>query len=329
MILADKIAQLRRQNGWSQEELAGRLNVSRQAVSKWEGGASIPDLDKILKMSALFNVTTDYLLKDELECPELEPAAAMAEVDDLEPLRTVSLEEANRYLETVRSLCGRMAGGVSLCVLSPIALLLLGVWADGTPREDFAGGLGVIVLLVLVALGLLLIIPAGLQLEEYEYLEKEDFCLGYGVAGVVQQQKEAYAPEFRRRITQGVVLCVLSVVPLMGVAMLGGSDFAAVAAVGLLLAIVAAAMPLLVSTGMVQGSFERLLQSGDYTVHNKRLNRRVSWFAGAYWCVVTAVYLGVNFVQDSWKTSWIIWAVAGLLFAALYGAVRAFAEKRK
>ena len=60
MILAEKIALLRRQNGWSQEELADQLNVSRQAVSKWEGGTSIPDLDKILKLSALFEVSTDY-----------------------------------------------------------------------------------------------------------------------------------------------------------------------------------------------------------------------------------------------------------------------------
>ena len=71
MILAEKIAQLRKQKGWSQEELANRLQVSRQAVSKWEGGASIPDLDKILKLSALFEVTTDYLLKDTLEAPEV------------------------------------------------------------------------------------------------------------------------------------------------------------------------------------------------------------------------------------------------------------------
>lgn len=64
MILADKIAELRKKNGWSQEELAGQLGVSRQSVSKWESAASIPDLDKILKLSELFGVSTDYLLKD-------------------------------------------------------------------------------------------------------------------------------------------------------------------------------------------------------------------------------------------------------------------------
>lgn len=65
MKLDDKIMMLRKQKGWSQEELAFRLDVSRQAVSKWELGTCIPDLDKIIKMSELFEVTTDYLVKGE------------------------------------------------------------------------------------------------------------------------------------------------------------------------------------------------------------------------------------------------------------------------
>ncbi len=70
MILADKIIRLRKKNGWSQEELAEKMNVSRQAVSKWEGAQSTPDLEKILQMSNLFGVTTDYLIKDEIEDEE-------------------------------------------------------------------------------------------------------------------------------------------------------------------------------------------------------------------------------------------------------------------
>lgn len=64
MKLEEKITLLRKKQGWSQEELAFRLDVSRQAVSKWEIGDSMPDLDKIIKMSEIFSVTTDYLLKD-------------------------------------------------------------------------------------------------------------------------------------------------------------------------------------------------------------------------------------------------------------------------
>lgn len=67
MNLADKIIEERKKNGWSQEELASKLGVSRQAVSKWESSGSIPDLQRILQMSELFGVTTDYLLKDKIE----------------------------------------------------------------------------------------------------------------------------------------------------------------------------------------------------------------------------------------------------------------------
>ena len=63
MTLADRIQQLRKQKGISQEELADRVGVSRQAVSKWESAQSVPDLDKILLLSDYFEVTTDYLLK--------------------------------------------------------------------------------------------------------------------------------------------------------------------------------------------------------------------------------------------------------------------------
>lgn len=66
MLLADKIVTLRKRAGWSQEELAAQLGVSRQSVSKWEGAQSVPDMDKVVQMSRLFGVTTDFLLKDEL-----------------------------------------------------------------------------------------------------------------------------------------------------------------------------------------------------------------------------------------------------------------------
>ena len=63
MNIADRIQYLRKQNGYSQEELADKVGVSRQAVSKWESEQSIPDLEKVIIMSELFEVTTDYILK--------------------------------------------------------------------------------------------------------------------------------------------------------------------------------------------------------------------------------------------------------------------------
>ena len=66
MTFSDKLIALRKKAGWSQEELAEQLGVTRQSVSKWEGAQSVPDMDKVVQMSRLFGVTTDFLIKDEL-----------------------------------------------------------------------------------------------------------------------------------------------------------------------------------------------------------------------------------------------------------------------
>ena len=67
MILADKLIELRKKNGWSQEDVAEKLDVSRQTISKWEGAQSVPDMNRIIRLSELYGVSTDFLLKDEME----------------------------------------------------------------------------------------------------------------------------------------------------------------------------------------------------------------------------------------------------------------------
>ena len=124
MILADKIITLRKKSGWSQEELAQQLHVTRQSVSKWEGAQSIPDLDKILQMSSLFGVSTDYLLKDELEEVQVE------DIPEQSQLRRVSMEEASSFLAVKDSTAVPVASATALCILSPVCLLLLGGAAE-------------------------------------------------------------------------------------------------------------------------------------------------------------------------------------------------------
>ena len=117
MILADKIIRLRKKNGWSQEELAEKMQVSRQAVSKWEGAQTIPDLEKILMLSNLFGVTTDYLLKDEIEDEEFTDESNTS-------VKRITLEQANDFLEWRKSASVRIAVGTLLCVIAVIPLLI-------------------------------------------------------------------------------------------------------------------------------------------------------------------------------------------------------------
>ena len=149
MICADKLIDLRKKNGWSQEELAEKLNVSRQAVSKWEGAQSVPDMGRIIQLSELFGVTTDYLLKDGIELAE---PSAEGETDSLSS-RTVDLEEANAFLKTKEENSRRVALGVMLCILSPVALILLGGARDyglNNWSENVVGAVGLVIMMLMI-----------------------------------------------------------------------------------------------------------------------------------------------------------------------------------
>ena len=173
MLLSEKIMSLRKRNGWSQEELAQQLGVSRQSVSKWESMASMPDIQKIMSMSELFGVSTDYLLKDELE--ELPVTAVVATAttaaatttdgadtatsdgiagtaasaatgafsgDDastsktVAPKLSVSLETATEYLDAVARTSRPTSFAITLFILGPALLVSLATYSEDALNFD-------------------------------------------------------------------------------------------------------------------------------------------------------------------------------------------------
>lgn len=344
MILAEKIAYLRKQKEWSQEELAAQLDISRQSVSKWESGASIPELDKIIGMSHIFDVSTDFLLKDEYDISNLsksegDPASAEGEFPADLPeestghgeMRSVSLEEANIYLQTVQKTAKWLALGVLLCILSPICLVVMGGWSEYGPviiSEDMAAGMGIAILLVMVAAAVMLFIINGMKLEPYEYLEEEEIRLQYGVSGIVEKQKAAYTQQHQRNLALGVTICILSVLPVVIAMGLGVAEIWQVYSLCMLLLIISVGVFMLVWTSCIWESYQKLLQEGDYAKDEKRRRRKMGPLGGAYWCLVVAIYLAVSFYNDSWKTSWLIWPVAALLFVVVSGISRVITQPR-
>ncbi|MBQ8431763.1 MAG: helix-turn-helix transcriptional regulator [Clostridia bacterium] len=323
MILADKIIFLRKKQGWSQEELAEQLEVSRQSVSKWEGGLSIPDLNKIVAMSTLFGVSTDYLLKDDLEI------ATPSETDEQDnaPLRTVSAEEANEYLATVKRISLRIALGVMLCILSPVGLLTAGGLASAGALGLRAGtvyGLGLGLLIALVAVAVAIFVPNGLALSPYAYLD-EPFTLSYGVKGIVEKKKSEYAYRYRCLLTVGIVLCILSVVPLLLLGMMNVPEEWLIGATGGILVFCSVGVFLIVRACYVQGSFDRLLQVGEFSQSQKKNAKKNETINSIYWSAITALYLLVSFLTSAWHITWIVWPVAACLdplFLYLVGLLR-------
>lgn len=322
MLLADKIVTLRKRAGWSQEELAAQLGVSRQSVSKWEGAQSVPDMQKVVQMSRLFGVTTDYLLKEELG----EPEPAQSEPDA--PLRCVTMEQAADYLSLRRAAAPKLAAATLLCVLSLVALLLLAALSDrpgAALSENAAVGIGLCVLLVLVAAAVAVFITCAAQVKAYAFLESEPFETAYGVTGMVRERRAAAAPEHTRGKVVGTVLCILSAVPLFIAVCLNGPDLLYVGVVCLLLVLAGIGSAVFVSGGVYWAAMDHLLEEGDYARPRKRQNGVVGAVSAIYWLTATAAYLLWTF--GPWwdaqpQDAWILWAVAGVLYGAVMALVR-------
>ena len=146
MKLSEKLYWLRKRSGLSQEQLAERLDVSRQAVSKWESGVSVPESEKLVVISSYFNVSVDYLLKDEIDYP-----------DTNEPTSSQKKNEIARYV------------GLGLCILGFLCLIAWGVLMIANPggADNLANssmitidgrGIILIVCILLVALGVILLL---------------------------------------------------------------------------------------------------------------------------------------------------------------------------
>ena len=332
MTFSEKISALRKQKGWSQEELAEKLMVTRQAVSKWESAQSMPDLDKLVQLSEALGVSTDYLLKDEQAQSAPVPATAEQTVKP----RHVTQEEARRYLQLQTAAIPKTTLGVALCVWSPIALIGLPVLRStfnwGFP-EEICSGIGLCVLLVMVAAGVALLLTAGGTLREFEYLEREPIETDNGAREQALHMQREMASFCTRQNTIGVVLCILSVLPLFAlICVPGGPDGYYSLAVCALLLLVGIACLLLVRTGSMRGAVDKLLEQGDYTRENKAKSRFVGAVSAAYWLVVTAAFLFYTFGPNGNgqpQYSWFIWAIAGVLYCALMAALSVYRKKSK
>lgn len=327
MILADKIMNLRKKAGWSQEELAGQLGVTRQSVSKWEGAQSIPDLDKVVQMSRIFEVSTDYLLKDELEESERVPEEYSSPASA--PMRRVSMEEAAEFLRLRREAAPKIAVGTFLCIISPVCLLLLGILSEYSVfgisiSENMAGGAGLCILLILVAGGTVLFLSCDAKVKPFAYLEKEIFETEYGVTGMVNERKKDFQSTYSALNILGTVLCILSVIP-MFIAMGIDSEAIAEVSVCLILIIVGFGCIALIYGGVIEASMDKLLQEGEYTRAEKERKHILGPVSAIYWLMATALFFWYTYGPSGNgqpKYSWIIWVIAGVLYGVLVVIVK-------
>ena len=327
MILADKIIRLRKKNGWSQEELADKMNVSRQAVSKWESAQSIPDLEKILQLGTLFGVTTDYLLKDEIEDEEFSN-------DDSSDatVKKISIEEANTYLEQRKCASWRIALATFLCILSPITLIVLSTLSElpnPIVTETTAGAVGLIVLFAFILCAVPIYIYCGFKNEPYTFLDKNiPFELEYGVKGMVTERKKKFRDTYIKFNIIAACICIFSPIPLI-VSGFTENELLVIMMLALLMIVAGIGASIFIVVGIQNASMQKLLKEGEFTEKEKKRMSVKEVVGFCYWGILTAIFLAVSFLTNGWHLSWIIYAVGGILFPIVMCICNYFADRQK
>ena len=338
MILADKIIRLRKKNGWSQEELAEKMNVSRQAVSKWESAQTIPDLEKILQLGVLFGVTTDYLLKDEIEEEEFSN-------DDSSDatVKKISIEEANTYLEQRKRASWRIALATFLCILSPITLIVLSTLSE-LPNtiitETTAGAVGLVVLFAFILCAVPIYIYCGFKNEPYAFLDKNiHFELEYGVKGMVTERKKKFRDTYVKFNIIAAGICIFSPIPLI-VSGFTENELLVIMMLALLMIVAGIGASIFIIVGVQNASMQKLLKEGEFTEKEKKRTSVKEAVGYAYWGVLTAIFFIWGFLGNdgsgiqgnswiSWRYNWIVFVVGGILFPIVMMLCNLIADKNK
>lgn len=324
MSLQEKIYELRKGQGWSQEELAERCSVSRQSVSKWESGMSVPELDKILLLSKLFEVSTDYLINNEISNLSQETAKeTFTDTQTTKETTFISYDLAKGFMEDRIKEIPKYANAVALCILSPVIMFTLLGLSEGkiiSLSEDICGMIGVIPVICIVAYAVALFIKFSQKMSKYSVMSEVYLDIEKNAVREAESAKEEYLPIHTKRLVTGVVSCILSGVILMAGAF--GAELLSMGhlvllAIPIILVIVAFGVRILVSTSMIKSTYDRVLQENEFTPAKKLKAKNLEKFSAIYWCVTAAIYLAYSFITFNWHFSWIIMMVAGIIYGGI------------
>ncbi len=239
-------------------------------------------------------------------------------------------EDVERYFKVTRESGRQVASGVALILFGVIMLILMQSIADiGIFAENIAQAIGVGGLLLMVAIAVYMFIMAGIKTDKYENMETKLVNIDPYLRNRIKLQKDEYYPSFGRTIATGVFLILLGVILLVTVSILEiGGDFLPQLLVAGLLAMVASATALFITSGVKMGAYDKLLNEGDYSTQKKAEANYMQPIAGIYWLLVLGGYLAWSFLRNAWGISWIVWPIAGVLFGLISSIVSMARQNR-
>lgn len=273
MSFKEKLQKMRKERGYSQEQLADIIGVSRQAVSKWESGMSYPETEKLIELSKLFSMSLDELLKEEIteEKPVLDPLVE------------------KKFIHFYKKFSLMISIGVFLCIMAIVATALV---------EDIfhSDVLEILSFFSFILVAVVIFVYYGIEFSRYEEVEKL-----YKQKMMKKPMLHETSRKFSVMMTIGVALCILGVI-LGGVAseLTKLDSIQAIAFFGP----ISIAVCIFIYYGM---------ENGLYYPENKKEKDAESPIYGVLMLIATIIFLLCGFLWNAWHPAWVVFPIGGIL----------------
>lgn len=287
MSLSENLQNLRKIKNMSQEELAERLNVSRQAVSKWESGNGYPETEKIISICEIFDCSMDELVKGKISM-------------DVK-------EEKSNYDSIMTKVAKGISIGVGLILLGVSAMLtIIGFAANEQAEEKFAM-IGVVMVLIGVVFAVPLFIINGTKRDDYK--KKNTKIANVYSEEEVEKGKSKYTKIMAVGIST-ILIGVIAMLSLMGLKVFGENSTLPIA---ILMYFVTIGASMIVYCGQMIDKYDIEKYNKENTEEYKAKEEKTGKICGVIMLVTTIIFLVWGFIWSAWHINWIVYPIGGIL----------------
>lgn len=285
MSFSENLQNLRQMKGFSQEQLAEKLEVSRQAVSKWESGSGYPETEKIISICEIFDCSMDTLMKGKISA-------------DI-------VEDKNEYDTFYNKYSKGIAAGVGIILIGATILISLSGF-----NNNAVDTLGLIFLMVCVLVAVPIFIYLGIRNEDFKKSKVK-------MAEIYKPEEiQSFSKKFPIMISAGVALILVGVIILIALYGMRVVNDDSTIPITILLSLVTIAVPIFIYAGLQKNKYDinQYNEENEFNV-DKTQSKKVNKISEVIMLIATFIFLALGFTLNLWHIAWIVFPLCGILCA--------------
>lgn len=287
MNLSNNLQNLRKQKEMSQEELAEKLNVSRQAISKWETGETIPETEKIITLCEIFNCSMDTLVKG-------------------------NINNSNKNAkETYDRFMNKFSKGIAIGILLiligvTILLTIIGLAPNKEALRQYTL-IGVAILLIFVICAVPIFIILGIEMENTQK-KYQNLTSFYS-----EEEIDTYNHKFSLIVACCISLILIGVVVLVLIYGFQLLNINSTLPIAIFMIFITVSVPILVHSGIEKSKYDMTIYRTAHKTISKECEEKIGKYSAVIMISMTIIYFILGFIFNLWRISWLVYPIGGMI----------------